>query len=258
MSEYHHNINNVAFFIDNILDRVGAIYDQFKKYSGLSSRVSNEMSGNGFVLDEIPPDLFAKAFYECEINDLTTSSYLENRSRLSILKNVVDYILYKRVDPSSPKACETFKILGYDASKFDLLPSDLRERIEVLSGHEYLHLYPTFWQYFLWFFGGFILNDYKDQEYELFSKKSGIPISQIDRAFEAYNLLFPTDSWFSTSPNSNITVMKIFPLIFAGVGANYRRVYYTTDGDYSSLKLSGKYTLSDLVKWNNCVIDFLK
>lgn len=258
MAEYHHNINDVAFFTDNILDRLRTIYKQFQQHSGLTSRVANEMAGSGFTDGEIPKSIFSNTFYKCEINDLTTSSYLEYRSRLSIMKNVVDYIIYKKIDPKSPKACDTFKILGFTESKFSLLPMEMKERIDELSSHEYIHLYPIFWQWFMWVFGGFILRDYKEKEYELFSKKSGIPIDHIDKAFEAYNILFPTSSWFSSSSNSNIDVLKMFPTIFLGIGANYRKMLYTEDNEYTSLKLSGQYTLSDLIRWNNCIVEFLE
>ncbi len=257
MAEYYHNINNVAFFTDNILDRLSDIYKQFQKYSGLTSRVANEIAGVGFECGEIPHDIFTKTFYRCEINDLTTATYLEYRSRLSVLKNVCDYIIYKRLDPDSEKAKETFKILGYEASKFMLLPSEMRDRIESLRGHEYIHLYPVFWQWFQWFFGGFILNDYKEREYELFSNKTGLPIDQIDHAFEAYHIIFPTNSWFVNNSVSNISSLKMFPPVFMGKGADYRKKFYTEDNEYNSLTLTKEHTLDDLIRWNNCVVDFL-
>jgi len=258
MAEYYHNINNVAFFIDNILDRVRDIYDQFKRFSGLTARVANEISGAGFEGTDIPRELFSKTFYECETNDLTTASYLENRSRLAILKNVVDFIIYRRDGSNSQRTRETFKILGFDVSKFSELPADTRERIDKLEQHKYLHLYPVFWQWYLWLFGGFILNDYKKDEYANLSKKTGIPIEHIDDAFGAYELLFPTGSWFSTNAHSNICCMKMFPTIFRGIGADYRKKIYTTDNEYSSLKLTGLHTRDDLIKWNNSVVAYLE
>ena len=52
------------------------------------------------------------------------------------------------------------------------------------------------------------------------------------------------------------------PLPFSGLGANFRRQYYRTDDehhDYKDLEgqLSGKYTVNDLIKFNNLAVDYL-
>jgi hypothetical protein len=182
---------------------------------------------------------------------------LEYRSRLSVLKNVVDFIVYRRLDPDSDRARETFRLLGFETSKFSLLPAEMRKRIDELKQHQFVHLYPVFWQWFQWFFGGFVLNDYRDEEYALFAKKTGLPVDQIDRAFDAYNLLFPMNNWFSESSYSSIRSLKLFPPVFKGNGADYRKKYYTDDNEYRSLDLTGNHTLDDLIRWNNCIVDFL-
>jgi hypothetical protein len=258
MLDYYHNINNVSFFTDNILDKIKDIYAQFQSNSNLVARVANEVNKNGFVPEVIPKALYTSTFYDSEVTDLTTATYLEYRSRLAILKNVVDFILYKRIDPSSPKACETYKFFGFTSTKFSLLPSELRERIEILKDHKYIHLYPVFWQWFQWLFGGFILLDYKDKEYKLFSDKTGIPVEYIDQAFDAYKILFPTTNWFVENRNSNIKHLKMFPSVFMGVGTNYRKDIYTEDEKYRSLNLTLPHTLDDIIKWNNSAYFFLK
>lgn len=52
------------------------------------------------------------------------------------------------------------------------------------------------------------------------------------------------------------------PLPFSGVGANFRRLYYRIDDDhydYKDLegKLSGIYTVNDLIKFNNLAVEYL-
>ena len=112
----------------------------------------------------------------------------------------------------------------------------------------------------MWLFGGFILKDYKEKEYEVLSQKTGIPIEEISNALKAYQILFPRDDgWFmDLSPASNIKMMKIFSVPFMGVGANYRRLIYTESGKFEDLELTGMHTLNDLIKWNNLTVKVLQ
>lgn len=109
-------------------------------------------------------------------------------------------------------------------------------------------------------FGGFVLKDYEGTEYEILSQKTGIPVEEIPNALESYEILFPLrGGWFvDLSPNSNIRVMKMFPVPFMGIGANYRRLLYTESEEFEDLKLTATYTLNDLIKWNNLVVQVLQ
>lgn len=111
----------------------------------------------------------------------------------------------------------------------------------------------------MWVFGGFILKDYEDKEYEVLSRKTGIPIEEISNALEAYQILFPRDDgWFIDLPNSSIKMMKMFPVPFMGIGAFYRKLIYTKSRKLEHLNLSGIYTLQDLIKWYNLTEKVLK
>jgi hypothetical protein len=110
-------------------------------------------------------------------------------------------------------------------------------------------------------FGGFILTDIREKEYELLSQKTGIPIEEIPNAFDAFNKLFPRNGgWFFKFPKSSIEWHNFFPIAFSGLGANYRRLIYTNDGDYDTLykMLSSDMTAADLSKWNNLAYNILK
>jgi len=63
--------------------------------------------------------------------------------------------------------------------------------MEEIRKDKYLHLYPIFWQWFTWVFGGFVLLDVEKDELELLSAKTGIPVEEIPNAFAAYDKLFP-------------------------------------------------------------------
>lgn len=98
--------------------------------------------------------------------------------------------------------------------------------------------YPVFWQWFLWVFGGFVLNDYKEKDYELLSTKTGIPIAEIPRALESYQHLFPrSDGWFMEPSNVNVRMLKLFPVPFMGVGANYRPLMFAADKKMGRLSI---------------------
>ena len=56
---------------------------------------------------------------------------------------------------------------------------------------------------------------------------------------------------------SNVEVMKMFPVPYMGIGANYRRIMHTASAKYEDLTLSGKYTMRDLFKWNNLAVRVL-
>jgi len=83
-------------------------------------------------------------------------------------------------------------------SIYDILPSSFTEGISELSKHKYFYLYPIFWQWFLWGFGGFIMLDKKEEELKLLSNKTGIPVDEVENALKVYNILFPTknNNWF--------------------------------------------------------------
>jgi hypothetical protein len=51
--------------------------------------------------------------------------------------------------------------------------------------------------------------------------------------------------------------MKMFPVPYMGIGANYRRIMHTASAKYEDLTLSGKYTMRDLFKWNNLAVRVL-
>jgi hypothetical protein len=110
----------------------------------------------------------------------------------------------------------------------------------------------------LYYFGGFILKDYQEQEYKLLSEKTGIPVDEIPNAFSAYQILFPLEAgWMMDLPKSNISCLRMFSVPFMGIGANVRRVSYTGAGSYKDLALTGLHTADDLIKWNNLTVELL-
>ena len=262
LENYYFEVNSRVFFTENIVQKVYNLYSTFRKFPRISAKCGNELIGNDFdeEYDSLPKQIFEDTYYKCKYNDIQISTFIEHRARLAILKNAIDYKLYK-MGGDENKTKDHLEIAGLDfeISLLDLLPTSFKEGLDTLSNHKYFNKYPVFWQWFMWIFGGFILKDHEEKEYEMLSKKTGIPIEEIPNALEAYQILFPQeDGWFIDLPKSNIKMLKMFSVPFMGIGANYRRLLYTPSGEFEDLNVRGEYTLHDLIKWNNLTVKVLE
>jgi len=263
LDDYYFEVNSGVFFTENIVQKVHKLYSTFQKFPHISGKCGNELIGNTFdgEYDTLPPEIYKDTYYKCNYNDVQISTFIEHRARLAILKNAIDYKLYKEARNENKTKDMPFKISGLDFEIFllDLLPPSFKEGLDMLSKHKYFYKYPIFWQWFMWIFGGFILKDFEKKEYEVLSQKTGIPIDEIPNALESYQILFPRDDgWFiDLSPASNIKLMKLFPVPFMGIGANYKRLIYTESKKFDDLKLTGNHTFDDLIKWNNLAVEVL-
>jgi len=259
LDEYYFLLNSGIFFTENIVHRVHKLYETFQKFPRISARCGNELAGVSFdnEIDKLSEKIYSDTYYDCKYNAIQISTFVEHRARLALLKNAIDYLLGR-----SKKEDRGKKAFGVNFEKMllDLLPESFKDGMKLLEKHKYFHKYPVFWQWFMWIFGGFILKDYREKEYELLSQKTGIPIEEIPNVLGSYQILFPReDGWFmDLSPNSNIKMLKMFSVPFMGVGANYRRLLYTKSGKFEDLNLTGMYTLNNLIKWNDTTEKVLK
>ena len=263
LKEYHFEVNSEIFFTENIAEKVDKLYSIFQKFPRISAKCGNELTGNSFddECDALPDKIFTDTYYECKYNIIQISTFIEHRARLSILKNAIDYRIYEeRGDTSKTDDISKRSDGNSEMWSLALLPQSFKDGLNIISKHKYFNKYPVFWQWFMWIFGGFILKDYEEKEYEILSQKTGIPVGEIPNALKSYQTLFPlNDGWFKDlSPNSNIKVMKMFPVPFMGVGTRYRRLLYTESGKFEDLELTGMHTLTDLIKWNNLTVEVLK
>lgn len=266
LKKYYFQLNSSIFFMENIVKRLSSLYETFLDFPLISARCANEMIGKLFVEDHrsLPRDIFQKTFFDCEYNTIQISTFIEHRARLALLKNAVDYKIYEKngeIDKIKNETTDVLDFFGVDLvfSLMDSLPPSFRNGLDELSNHKYFSRYPVFWQWFMWIFGGFILLDYEEEEYNLLSKKTGIPVNEIPNALKAYELLFPKeDGWFiGPSSTSNIKQMKMFPVPFKGIGSMYRKHNYTENKNYAELGLTRSYTKEDMKKWHNLAIQVL-
>jgi len=261
LDRYFSLINNRIFFTRNIIERAQLLYESYREYPHISAKLGHELEGKDFEreYEDVPSTLYRKTYYECELTDLAISTFVEHRARLAVLKSAIDYTIYKETRRDQD---EQFVIKFGDrrieVTLLNLLPQSFQEGLATIKSHRYYFRYPVFWQWFLWIFGGFILKDYEEREYGLLAEKTGIPKEEIPNAFASYEILFPgADGWFMDLSASNIRLMKLFPVPFLGIGANYRRLMYTDDGKWEHLELSGLHTRNDLIKWNNVTVELL-
>jgi hypothetical protein len=268
LNDYYYQVNSKIFFTENIVDRVDELYATYKRFPNISAKCAHEFMGDSFHIDydTLPKNMYNETFYDCRLNIIQVSSFIEHRARLAILKSAIDFKLYS-LSGDEKKICSQ-RMIGVPGIKgkrdpltiaYDMMPPAFEEGLARLSGHCYFHRYPVFWQWFLWIFGGFILKDYEEQEYKILSEKTGIPLEEIPNAFSAYEQLFPmNDGWFIDLKYSNIRMIKLFPVPFMGIGANYRRLLYASNSEFDDLIAKKTFTIKDLKKWNNLAIDILK
>ena len=264
LSNYLHAVNSGAFFCQTISERMEYLCRFFKDNPHVSANTAAEMSGLSFTgtYSDVSSNLFKRTFYQCEYNDLQISTMIEHKSRLTLMKYAVDFILFKNAGRSDlAQDSRTFQVLGheFEFSSFDSLPLTFKDGIERIKNEPYFHRYPVFWQWFMWAYGGFIILDREREEYAHMSERTGIPLEEVPRALQAYDALFPTKGgWFvNTSPNAKFLKLKMFPVPFMGLGAHYRRRIYCKGNDFKELSVSGTHTISDLVSWNNSLVTLL-
>lgn len=248
-----------SFFQNNAYERIKEVFDAFTKYKNLTARMDTERI-NGFYPDPdnatLSKESFSKLYYEClpEKNPLHIALYAELMCRITMLQLSVEESFR---DKEMKGIMRTIERLG--------LPNNIKDGIIALqSNHKYYYLYPHFWQIFIYVFGGFILEEKKDKEYEMLSELTKIPIDEIPNALKAFDILFPMteSSWLYTNTYSNITILQFMPLQLSGVGANFRRIIYRLDDEHVTYEDLGtqfesKFTLYDLIKYNNLLIEYL-
>lgn len=261
LDRYFSLINNRTFFTKNVIERAAKLYETFKEFPNISAKLAHELKGEDFDADYdlIPNETFREAYYAGRSNGLELSTFVEHRSRLAVMKAAIDYQLYKQsgLDQNEKHAIE-FGESKFEFFLLDLLPASFQTGLKELSGQPYFYRYPVFWQWFLWFFGGFILKDYEDIEYEFLSVRTGIPVLHIPKALESYNVLFPRENgWFMEHEYNNARVLKLFPMPFMGVGANVRKWLHGGEKGWNGMKTSGQNTVGDLQKWNNSLVELL-
>ena len=252
--QYHNLINNGIFFVNDIRDRLNQLYKAYQEHPRLSCSVALEMDCGEFDPNGICTGSthFGEAVFDGKHDPVQASFYLEHRARLSILKAAIDWVCLSE-QGSAPAIPGT----GSNMASDWLLPSSFRDGLDRIKKDPCFKRYALFWQVFLWGFGGFYLEDRKDTEFEWLAEQTRIPVEEIPKALQVFDVLFPlpSDSWLTKAGPTHCKVVKLVPSAFRGLGVNHRFWRY----GYDSVEDFGykDYTVNDIMKWNENVHDLL-
>lgn len=257
---YLQRIKHSSFFISDPQIRAARIFDTYASNVNITAKIALERKGEDFEkLDNsvsIPSDIFKQIFYipqkKCGYH---VALYVELLNKLLIVKCCTDYQIAKQF-----KKDESSLPVWMRQLQGAKLPQHLLEGINIISKDPYYYLYPHFWQIFVYLFGGFILEDMKENEYKHLSSLTGIPVEYIDNALNSFNILFKTEGdWFFNM--DGIRCMKLFPSPFSGIGANFRHQLYVEKKESTIedlQKIISQKVYDRLVSWNNLAVAFLE
>lgn len=234
---YQKLINDATFFEPDVRSRVAVLMDAHWEHPKLALAMAAEIEGKEWCPDTCPTTTtFKNALYYGQHLPVQACLYLEQRARLAILKAAVDYIIARDANALPEK---TVKVFGMEldlgqAGLYEAFKSTVA-RIEGANGFRH---YPMLWQTFLWTWGGFILSDRKESEYEELSKESGVPVAEVESALQLWDDLFPIPGgWFASPAGDQRHQLKLMPAALRGIGA-YRRLCASKTDDYQNLGLS--------------------
>jgi hypothetical protein len=250
---YYELINDEIFFQPDEYERVRGLYEAFQEHPKLSLGIARELQGDVFDCTGTDPtnQAIRDAIYHGQHDLLQACFYVEHRARLAILKAAVDLAMSNR-EPKPALAAGREVIF----TELDFLPDNFRRGLDALREDQYAACYPLFWQVFTWAFGGFLLDNLKEQECVCLESLTGIPRDQIENAIGAFDCFFPKSTpWFMYPHRSRCRVLQFVPMPIQGLGAFHRKLRYAVE-DYNDLG-DNDYTERDLRKWHNVGYELL-
>lgn len=249
---YYKLVNNGTFFVRTPEEALNLLYSAYKDHPKISLGYALELDGGDF--DPHAVGVQSPTYRQALRGGhpaVQACMYLEQRARLSILKSAVDYAL---LHPQGPPAIEKGTFTWGDLD-FHVLPATFKSGLKWLMEQDHYALYPTFWQQFMWGWGGLYLTDREDEEFAWMSKHSGIPAHEIPTALEAFDHFFPMGGWWFEPGTAPVRILKMTPYLFQGIGAHHRRVEY---GEPELAKLNlGDFGTQVLGSRINKTVDFL-
>lgn len=222
LKDYWMWVRNYSFFEPSPYERSMTLVDAFHKYQNMTARLANtgddgHLPGYDTSM-KIPDSVFKQLNYSpTEPNVLYGSMMVEWSHRLTILKAIVDHIVEKsNVTTANPSF--------FDNLEEYIMNSNLHDAILEMRKHTFLTQYPHFWQVFIYQFGGFVIEPFHEEEYQLLSALTSIPENDIDTALKIMDIIFPTNlkSWFYENSKSHIRMLHHFPVPMRGTGSHLR------------------------------------
>lgn len=191
--EFLCKVSDHSFFQNNAYERLKEVFGAFTLFRNLTAKMDTEMlTGEYPDIDNVAlsQNSYDKIYYNPDDKSpLHVALYAELMCRITMLQLCVEESFRDKELQGMKKILENLS-----------LPNNIRDGIVNLqSSHRYYYSYPHFWQIFIYVFGGFILDEKKNEEYKMLSELTNIPIEEIPNALTAFDILFPLEpnnSWF--------------------------------------------------------------
>lgn len=257
LSYFWRYVKQYSYFESDAATRGRKLIETFDKYRNLTARIAR-MAEDGSIpaeADTIPTHIFSRITYECKKPDILYGAQLaELTCRLKILRSIVDHII------NDEKGLKEDVSLWIQRLPDTILNGRLHGGIHELRRHPYVKHYPHFWQIFIYVFGGFIVEDRKNDEYKILSQLTGIPIEWIPAALNTFEILFPTPGgWFVTERYSNITHLKHMPASLRAPGVFARQYIFCVSNNISFADFyQNVYARKDMEKWLWLSFEYIK
>jgi hypothetical protein len=250
--EHLRTANDAIFFEADPTVRLTMLLRAHIANPKLANTCAGEIAGDPPNFENPPTNTptFNAALYDGKHFPVQACLYLGNRLRLQVIKAAVDAHL--AIGAGELKRM----VLKHDGNEFDLgygIPTTrYANAIEHYARFPWFPLLPVFWQVFLWGWGGFLLADRIEAEFQQLSLETGVPLDGMEEALAAFDWFFG-DKWISRPVNDTRRVLRLMPAALRGIGAHHRRVLY---GPFRDRKLSD-YTPSRIAKDYACAARLL-
>ena len=232
-------VNDAVFFIPDVRDRIEKLLETHFAHQKLGRSAALELETKKANLNNPPSTVtFVRALFDGKHFPVQACLYIEHRSRIYIMKALVDYWLAKRRGELPDRA---MKVLLGGKVIFEQEPgisNAMKNALVKLGAAKSFRLFPVLWQVFLWSWGGFLLKDRLDDEYAQLASETGVPADEIPLALTAFDEIFPINGgWLRDTNDNGRRVLILMPAAMRGIGAHRRRIQ---DGakDFKELKLN--------------------
>lgn len=233
-----------CFFLSDPLDQARRLYDFHFEHRRLTKDMIEERMQHA-PGEDLSGCSQERAFKECVYNgklpSVQASMYLQHRARCLLLKAAVDWIM-KSAAGRRP---------GFTLKEL-LVPESFRAFTEQVAREPDYVMLPQLWQAYVLGWGGFLVTSRAEEEHENIGLEAGLPPERVKAGLEAFDKLFPTGDggWhYNQSDTTGMTLLKMVPNAFRGLGVQRRRWIYGDSGFLGQLPPLG---FKDCKRWAEC------
>jgi hypothetical protein len=248
LKEFHRLVGERVLFLPDPGEQATALYEAHDSHPRLTLALARELDGEPFSPSEAQASN-ARLQNALRFGGdllLHCSMWVEYRSRLALLRAAVELALDQRA--GGDKSANSF-----DWSLFALRTS-FHNGLEWLGSQPTFWRYPALWEQLCWTWGGFLLTDRLDVEYDQLAAASGVPSREVPGALTTFDRLFPlAGGWFKEPGPTKARRLALFPFHFHGIGAFRRR----RAGWVPPLDSPSDHTGADVVRWNNATVGLI-